>query len=448
MKLPVKGPTYEELLQDQALLAAFPKVMRNGGRPGPEVNGDYIHWDNLRHRTPPKGLSHREWWLGIKFAREQLLKPIPLLDKTAKPFRYAMTDSLLRQIHQIDRDASGRIEISEQVTNPETRDRYIINSLIQEAITSSQLEGAATTTEQAKEMIRTGRKPKDRGEQMIFNNFQAMGHVRQFTDKVLTTELVMELQEIVTQKTLDDEGAAGRFRTNEDNIVVQDQDGTILHRPPPAEELPDRMRKMCDFANDRSEDRFVHPVVRAIILHFWLGYDHPFVDGNGRTARALFYWSMLSDEYWLCEYLSISKILRAAPAQYARSFLYTESDESDLTYFILYHLHVIQRAIDELHEYLQKKIREVRKVESLMRQSAELNHRQLALLSHAIKHPSARYSIKSHQRSHSVAYQTARTDLLELADKELLSKKKIGRTYYFRPVADLAGHLRRLDDQR
>ena len=56
------------------------------------------------------------------------------------------------------------------MTNPETRDSYLVRSLLEESITSSQLEGAATTREIAKEMIRNGRQPRDRGERMIFNN--------------------------------------------------------------------------------------------------------------------------------------------------------------------------------------------------------------------------------------------------------------------------------------
>lgn len=61
------------------------------------------------------------------------------------------------------------------------------------------------------------------------------------------------------------------------------------------------MTAMCAFPNGHLPDTFIHPAIRAIILHFWLGYDHPFVDGNGRTARALFYWAMLRQNYSLFE---------------------------------------------------------------------------------------------------------------------------------------------------
>ena len=118
-------------------------------------------------------------------------------------------------------------------------------------------------------------------------------------------------------------------------------------------------RLMCDFANGKTPGEFVHPAIRSIILHFWLAYDHPFLDGNGRTARALFYWSMLHHHYWLCEFISISHLILKAPAEYERAFLYTETDDNDLTYFIIYHLKLIRRAVDELHKYIARKTERV-----------------------------------------------------------------------------------------
>jgi Fic family protein len=202
-----------------------------------------------------------------------------------------------------------------------------------------------------------------------------------------------------------------------------------------------RLEQLCRFANGGGSQGFLHPVVRSILLHSWLAYDHPFVDGNGRTARAIFYWSMLHRGYWLAEYLSVSSILRRAPAKYARLFLYSETDEGDLCYFILYHLEVICRAVDSLHEYLARKMDEIRQVERLIKRSTEFNHRQLALLSHALRSPGDRYTFVSHATSHNIAYQSARTDLISLRDKGLLRQSKVSKTYYFTPVEDLAARL-------
>jgi Fic family protein len=358
-----------------------------------------------------------------------------------------MADPVLRLLHQVDRDVGGQIQAPEIIVNPQTRDTYLISSLIEEAITSSQLEGAATTRKVAKEMLREGRKPRTRGEQMIFNNYHAMQFIRTIIGEKLTPAIVLELQRILTKNTLDDPKAVGRFRREEDDIHVVDiRDSVVLHTPPNASELEKRVDRLCRFANEMDGDTFIHPVVRAIILHFAIGYDHPFVDGNGRTARAIFYWSMLSRGYWLTEYISISRILKGAPSEYARAYLYTETDENDVTYFIIHQLNVILRAIQDLQKYLAKKSTEVHEVEAMIRQSPRLrgllNHRQIALLGHALRHPGTVYRIEGHRQSHKVTYDTARTDLLKLARLKLLEKQRTGRAFLFLSPPNLAARLR------
>jgi Fic family protein len=299
----------------------------------------------------------------------------------------------------------------------------------------------------------------------------------------------------VTVGTLDDPSGAGRFRRPEERVVVTDDTEEVLHDPPPAGELEGRMRLMCEFANARTPDYFIHPLIRSIILHFWLAYDHPFVDGNGRTARALFYWSMLKHGYWLFEYVSISKAILQAPIQYGTAFLHTESDENDLTYFLgwqnlfegvgdrpwwcqrrcpghltrpssrwsgpphqprptpqagfailayfmLYHADVIRKAVDELYQYVERRTAEVRGLEAALRGLTELNHRQRDLIRHALRHPGTLYTIEAHRNSHGVVYQTARTDLLGLERRKLFRKRKVGKTWYFTAAPDLEERLR------
>ncbi|MBI5362499.1 MAG: Fic family protein [Planctomycetes bacterium] len=391
----------------------------------------------------PEGFDHREWWFGIKMARAALLRPLPLLDKNGRPFRFAMVDPLLEMQHRIDSDASVRLVGPHGPLSAKTRDRYILSSLMEESITSSQLEGAATTRKVAKQMLSEGRKPRNHSERMIFNNFQTMQWIREQTDQELTPELVFDLHRRMTEGTLDDPGAAGRFRTDEENIVVA-YGGETYHEPPAATELPVRLDKLCAFANGKSPDYFVHPVVRAVLLHFWLAFDHPFVDGNGRTARALFYWSMLSQGYGVCEFLPISRKIKEAPARYARAYLYSESDEGDLTYFLLYHVDVLQRALVDLGGYLRTSSTERRSLEERLAAGVDLNHRQKELLAHALKHPDEQYTIAIHRTRQRVVYQTARADLLELHRLGLLEKRRSKKAFYFMPSVDLEDRIREL----
>ncbi len=441
MKPIEKPPPTDELMRsaEQAgRLGAIFAAVADRAEPG-----KYYHWDKIRHLAPPEGLSTPEWWLALKFRRGTQYRGLPLRDTGGKPFVYAFADPIPERLHEIDLSLGGSIGMPEQVTNRETKDRYLVSSLIEEAITSSQLEGAATTREQAREMILANRKPRDTAERMILNNYLTMRHLADMKTRELTPELVLDLHTRVTSDTLADATDAGQIRSSDRAVRVHDSaENAVLHEPPPADELDKRMDSMCAFANGESEHGYVHPVLRSIILHFWLAYDHPFVDGNGRTARALFYWSMLRYEYWLCEYISISEILLKAPSKYARSFRYTETDENDLTYFILYQLDVIRRAIAQLRRYVKRKTSELQRLEAELKATTLLNHRQRALIGHALRHPRHIYSVESHLRSHNVVHQTARNDLLDLAERKLLTARKVGRKWRFVPAPDLERKLR------
>lgn len=414
--------------------------------PAPDKNKRYVHWDKLRYLQPPPGLSSEQWWLKIKLARNNERRKLRLTDTDGRPFGFTLPDLVLRHLHHIDQRCSGAIGMDGVVTSEKAAGRrFLVNSLMEEAIRSSQLEGASTSRQVAKELLRSDRDPKDRGELMIANNYRALQFMRDELHGDLTPDGIFELHRILTEGTLANPDAAGRLqRPDEGRVAVFDRDDQErpVHRPPPAEELPKRMDLLCRFANGVDDDEhFLHPVVRAILLHFWLAYDHPFEDGNGRTARILFFWAMRKHNYWLAEYLPISRFIRKAPAQYERAFLETETDEGDATYFLINQLEVIERAIDDLDLYLQRKIAEQKDVERRLHATEELNGRQLALLTHATKHPDHTYTFGGHARSNRVTHETARSDLSGLAERGLLIRHRRGRTYVFEAPSDLAERL-------
>jgi len=369
--------------------------------------------------------------------------PLPLLATDGQAFWLSQPPVLLQGLHQIDLQAGASVVAPEAVTTRTSRDRYLLSSLMEEAITSSQMEGAATTRDVAKAMIRSRRPPRDRSERMILNTFLTMQRIRELWKQPLTPQLVLDLHRLVTEGTLDDPADAGRLRPAGKEVVVDDLYGTVFHVPPPAEELPQRLEELCRFANSETPQVFIHPVLRAIALHFWLAYDHPFCDGNGRTARALFYWAMLNQGYWLFEFISISSVINQARGQYGRSFLLSESDDNDLTYFLLAQVKVILQAIGSLHAYLERKAGEVGALQQRLEGMEGLNHRQLALLRHALWHGGFLYTVLSHQNSHGVSHQTARSDLQKLAARGLLIADKDGRREIFRVPGDLEARLPR-----
>ncbi|MCF8093674.1 MAG: Fic family protein [Desulfotignum sp.] len=444
MKIPVTPPDFIKIIKEKHDL--FSKAFNASIT---DEKGRYLHWDKLRHLTPPSDFTSEEWWAVIRFKRQNLFTKLPLFDKTGEPFKFCTPDAVNRDLHWLDMNAAGTVSANQPVTNQGMQNTYLIKSLVEEAINSSQLEGASTTRHVAKEMIRQGRDPKDKSEQMILNNYHAMQFIRDFKEDELTPSFLFELHRILTEKTLDCPDKAGVFRSENDKVYVSDRtSATVLHSPPHASQLNKRIETLCSFANDTSASTFIHPVIRAVTLHFMLAYDHPFVDGNGRTARALFYWSMISQGYWLSEFISISRIIKLAPVQYGRAFLFTETDDNDVTYFIIHQLEVIRKAIQDLHTYQEKKTKDIEDAQETLRNTrhlgGKLNFRQLAILRHALIHPRFIYNINEHRNSHGISYETARKDLLYMSDKlNLLNKLKEGRTFIFISPSDLEERIKK-----
>jgi Fic family protein len=409
------------------------------------VRSAYLHWDKIRNLDPPQGLTPDLWWLKIKLARADEWRALPLRDRDGIALGYTLPDRVLRSLHRIDQYGGAALAKNDGVASErEAAQRFLVNSMMEEAIRSSQLEGASTSRAVAKELLRSGRKPLDRGETMIANNYRALQFMREEIGDTIGPESILELHRILTSGTLDDPAAAGRLQQRgEERVRVYDPSGDVVYFPPPAEQLPKRLDLLCEFANAGDDEAsFLHPVLRAILLHFWLAYDHPFLDGNGRTARILFFWAMRTRGYWFAEYLPISRLIREAHGQYNRAFLEAETDGGDTTYFLLEQLGVIERAIDDFDAYVEHKALEQRDVKRLLRDVEGINGRQLVLLTHAVKHPDHAYTFAGHASSNRVTHETARADLSGLADRGLLIRHRRGRTYVFEPAPDLPERLR------
>ncbi len=397
---------------------------------------EYSPWDKVRHWPMPPGIP-AEWVLAHRENQIRgLRKAIPLLDNLGRPFSYWIPDSAMEKLHFLDRNARGD-QVFGTGSLHEDKERYLATSLMEEAIASSQIEGAATTVAVAKEMLRTGRKPTDHSEQMILNNYNAIKEIQHLKEAPLAVGVLHRLHTLLTYDTLPSPYVPGQWRlpstTPEDDIVIKDETGNILHRPPPPSELPQRMDAFIEFANDDSLDTFIHPVVKAILLHFWIGYDHPYPDGNGRTARAIFYWSMLRNGYSLMESISISQVVNQRRGDYKRAFLYGEDGQNDLTYFLIFHLEILDQEIKKVQRHITETRGEQEKASLLIRQFPNTNHRQRELLLNALTHPHKTYTIYKHQTIHQTVYQTARMDLLDLAKRGLLEKCKSGKTWVFLP---------------
>lgn len=394
-----------------------------------KCNQDYIHWDKLRYKEIPNKTNPKYIWVLIKIFRSQQFKPIKFNDWI---FKYLLLNDAQRKLHLIDKGTACHLETGLQSVNTGGRGRYIISSLMEEAIASSQLEGAATTRKIAKEILRLKRKPRNYSERMIVNGYETMQKMTKMKDRTLTPEIILKLHKNITKDTLEDKNDEGRFRDNNEIFVGDPLEyGKIYHTPPDYKKINGLMEDFCEFASN-DEGEFIHPVVKGIILHFLIGYIHPFSDGNGRTARTIFYWYMLSRGYWLFEYMSVSRIILRSKTKYGLAYLYTETDENDLTYFINYNLDSIDEALHDMEAYISKKQKEYSEALDLIQGINDINLRQAEILKNFMRRPEKNFVINEIMATYNVAYDTARNDLLHLTELGYLEKTKIKNKFVFK----------------
>jgi Fic family protein len=341
-----------------------------------------------------------------------------------------LTDFIQKGLHDFDLYIGGNL--SSDSTIPEDDKKiYLISSIMEEAIASSQIEGAVTTRKQAKEMLRKNAKPKSKSEQMVLNNYITIKHIVETKHESINTARLLEIHKLISNSTLADERDSGVFRYDNDIKLIDSTDGKVVHHPPDYKELPELMNALFNFFNNNDDSFFIHPIIKACIIHFMIGFIHPFVDGNGRTARALFYWYLLKNGYWLTEYLSISRLIVKSKSQYSRSFQYTEIDENDLTYFFDYKIKTMQLAYDDLRAYIQRKIKEKRTA-LVFNKIKDINERQALIIKWLVEEPNLLFSVKEIETRFTISNQTARTDLTDLAEKgylELININKKTKAY-------------------
>ena len=430
MKVPQSPPDTGTIWKEfRDIFASLGSVESVGGSQSKEIRElvrryselQYLPWDELRRRPLP--VAPEVFWALLRFPREGKLRELHIGSET---FRFAVIEKFQKELHLIDTSSPATVDwLGTEPLSESAREQYLANSLMEEAIASSRLEGAATTRDVAKRFLREGKRPKTHAERMILNNYQTITHLKTIKDQPLTAELIIRIHQEITQETMDTVEDEWRYRASNDILVKDKVDATIVyHYPPDFEKVSGMIDDLCEFVNGDGE--FIHPIVKAIIIHFLIGYIHPFNDGNGRTARALFYWYVLKHNYGLFEYLSISNVFLRAPAQYTRAFLYSETDRNDMTYFIDFNLEIIGQALDGLKAYIMRKQYEERESLRLIETLPGLSFRQAEILKEFIKHPYRPFTAREVAGTFRVSLPTARHDLERLTQLGKVRQVKEG----------------------
>lgn len=399
------------------------------------ADAEYLYWDKMRHKEPsPKGVSKEDLWMIVKFFRElQCFKTI-IKDKNNNFFVWSKLDYFEEFFHEIDMNTGGEIFVEKGGVDKANKQKLITRGIMEEAIASSQLEGAATSRQAAKKMLREGRKPVNKSEQMIVNSYLSMKAIEDdYKNREMSIDLILELHSIITKDTLDSQNEKPRMRKNDEPVCVSDDaSGVVYHEAPDIEFAKKELERLIKFANDEYKNEpFVHPIIKAIMLHFWMGYLHPFTDGNGRLARLLFYWYLVKKGYWAFVYLPISKVIKKSPKQYIMAYVYSEQDDNDMTYFLDYNIRKIKLAANDFAEYLKRQSDRNMQMKKKCDAKYKLNVRQIQLLQYFYGDSDERTTLTAHMNINQVAKMTASKDLKDLVKKGFLAIDKQGRNVYY-----------------
>ena len=386
-----------------------------------KISNEYLYWDKVKYLVP-KDTDRLILWQAVKIQRQLNAQDIHFGKYT---FHFTITQNMLSLLHDFDMNLGGSLGTKSIIPNTD-KNYYLISSIMEEAIASSQMEGASTTRRIAKDMLRKQLKPTNKSQQMIVNNYETISKILKNKQEGFTKEGLLDIHRSIANKTLDNPEDEGVFRRNDDIFVVDGITGFVAHTPPSYNEIDKMIEDLCEFANKDNSDNFIHPIIKGIIIHFVLAFIHPFVDGNGRTARSLFYWYMIKKGYWLTEYLSISRIIYTNKKGYEKAFQYTENDGNDLSYFIQYHLDVMKRAFEELKKYLQRKIDEQQNIIKFVGIS-NINERQRYVLRTISESKRTMFTPKELATQFDISARTARTDLQELVEMGYLSATNLNK---------------------
>jgi Fic family protein len=427
MKIPKEPPDIKKILSNKDMRKELLSYLEREdvNKYINQMNQRYLYWDEFTYRPRPKKTKKDLLWALIKFTRNLDIDTIELSKIKNFKFKYKVLPRFLEKLHEFDLNMGGTMA-SSSIVPDEEKERFLISSLMEEAIASSQLEGAATTRKVAKDMLRTSRKPRNKSELMILNNYMTIKKIIEMIDKKITPKLILDIHASITKDTLRDSAFEGRFRDTNEVAVVDPTSGLVYYKPPDYKHINQLVKDLCAFINNDSPKRFMHPIIKASIIHFFIGYIHPFIDGNGRTARAIFYWYLLSKGYWLMEFMSISRTIVKSPMKYARAYLHTELDENDMTYFIKFQIRTLDIALKELKDYIKRKIQEKEWIYEFI-QIEGLNHRQVEIIKRFYGNPKLAITINEVKNMFDVVYQTARMDLLQLESMGYLKKHRLGK---------------------
>lgn len=301
-------------------------------------------------------------------------------------------------------------------------------AFIREAHFTTHIEGTHLTLEQSEKLL-AGKKvpeanPDDTRE--LLNYRQAFDLVSGYigSGQPVTEGLIHEIHRRLVRGVRGNSAAPGVYRKIQ-NYVVNAATGDIVYTPPPAHEVPHLMAELVKWLNTNKE---INPIFVAGIAQFQLVHIHPFLDGNGRTARLLSTLCLYRSGYDFKCLFTISEFYDRERSRYYRALQSVREHGMEMTNWLEYFIDGLATQMREVQERGERVIRM-----DVLSQKYRLSERQRRALEYALEHGG--FTIKDYLNLYpAVSRRTLQRDLKKLVEKGLLFPEGATNKQFYRLI--------------
>jgi len=289
-------------------------------------------------------------------------------------------------------------------------------ALLLESHHSTHIEGTALSLEQAKSILE-GKKVQGvnrNDEKGLLNYKKAMDFISKYLgkDDPISEGIVRELHKILVKGVRGENADPGNYRKVQ-NYVVNSRTREVIYTPPAPLDVPHLMREFTEWINKAEE---VSPILVAGIAQFQFVHIHPFIDGNGRTARLLSTLILYKTGYDFKKLFTISEYYDKDRPSYYQSIQTVRNNNMDMTTWLEYFVHGLHSQMREIQakgEQLIKQDSQLQKIKKMV-----LNKRQEKAIKYLII--KGTLSVNEYQAVVSCIRRTAQRDLEELVEKKII----------------------------
>ena len=218
---------------------------------------------------------------------------------------------------------------------------------------------------------------RERDIQEVLNYRNVLRFIESYDKKMITEDTTRRIHEMTTSRILAEE-AAGAYRKSQ-VVVKNSQTGEITFRPPPAIEIQFLIKDFFEWVNANTADE-LHTVLKAGLIHYEIVRVHPFLDGNGRVARALATLVLFLDGYDIKRFFSLEEFYDRDPMHYYDALQSVGLAGGNTTHWLEYFTEGLAIELTRIKEKVKNLSTDLKIKKSFGGQQMSLTERQIKIV--------------------------------------------------------------------